>query len=327
MYILALDTGKTKTVAVLVDGNLDVRGYSVTGPADIILDKDIVLNNIRDAVVSCVKKAGMDLGEVDLIVISWAGLDTRSDFEIARSYAREIGLPAEKTYIIHDAVSALYAVTWGRPGIAVIAGTGAIAYGINREGRTTRSSGWGWFIGDEGSGSWISLQALNAASRAYDGRGEYTSLVERIADFFGVDDLLDIISIIYHRRLFNDISAIAKIATIVDEEAARGDKVSREIMEVAGKELALSAYSVAKRLGMENEEIIVGGVGSVFKSRFVRESFEKHLRQLLPSAVIKEPIIGYQAILGSIIYALRRLGYRVEEEIVNKIVGSIKETT
>lgn len=40
--------------------------------------------------------------------------------------------------------------------------------------------GWGWLIGDEGSASWIALQVLNAASRAYDGRGPKTTLVEKI---------------------------------------------------------------------------------------------------------------------------------------------------
>jgi len=42
---------------------------------------------------------------------------------------------------------------------------------MDRFGRVAGSSGWGWLVGDEESTSWIALQALNVASRVYDGRG------------------------------------------------------------------------------------------------------------------------------------------------------------
>ncbi|RLE57771.1 MAG: hypothetical protein DRJ40_00710 [Thermoprotei archaeon] len=324
MYMLAIDTGKTKTIAVLLDDTLNVLSYGIAGPADITLGRELIIRNLSDAINSCLKGVGLSLRELDLIVISWAGLDTKADYKLAENYARELGLSPDKTSIIHDAISAFYTVTWGNPGIAVIAGTGAIAYGMNKRGETARSSGWGWLFGDEGSSSWIALQALNAASRAYDERGEETSLVDRLKEYFGVKDLLDIIPIIYQNKLYDDISAIARIAVIVDEEAQKGDRVARRILERAGYELALSAYSVAKKLGMEGDrDIIVGGVGSVYRSRIVRASFEENVRRFLPYAMIKEPITGYKAVLGSIIYGLRLKGYSIDQEVVDKVSSGI----
>jgi N-acetylglucosamine kinase-like BadF-type ATPase len=84
-------------------------------------------------------------------------------------------------------------------------------------GRVAGSSGWGWLVGDEESTSWIALQALNIMSRAYDGRGPKTILIERIKQLFGVEDLLDIVTIIYR----TDISKVALLAIIVDEEAEK----------------------------------------------------------------------------------------------------------
>ncbi len=325
MYILAVDTGKTKTIAVLLNDSLNIIDYSTSGPADITLNKDNVLKNLSNAITKCLENKQLSFKSLDLIVISWAGLDTDADYQLARKYIEELGLPLEKTHIIHDAVSALYTITWGSPGIAVIAGTGAIAYGMNKKGETARSSGWGWFIGDEGSSSWIALRALNAASRAYDGRGEETSLVERIKEFFKVNDLLEIIPVIYQNKLFNDISIIAKIAVIVNEEAEKGDIVSKRILEEAGRELALAAYSVARKLDMVEERIIVGGVGSVYKSRIVRITFKEYIKKYLSKAIIKEPITGYQAVLGSIIYALRILGYRIDQAMIDKLTDNINK--
>jgi len=324
MRFVALDMGKTKTVAMMFDEGLNVLCSVLSGPGDITLDKEVVEANIRRAIDSCLRVSGLDLDGVDFIVFSWAGLDTRRDFELAWSYVGELGYPISKVVIEHDAVTAFYAVTWGEPGVAVIAGTGAIAFGMDGRGRRARSSGWGWLVGDEGSASWIALQALNAASRAYDGRGPKTTLVERIKQFFNVEDLLDIVTIIYRTDLI-DISKIALLAKIVDEEAEKGDEIARSIMVKAGEELALATYNVAQKLDMLNESIIVGGVGSVFNSRIVRKIFEEKIRELMPKAILKEPIIGYKAILGPIIIALRRLGLSVDKNVVESIIRRIEE--
>jgi N-acetylglucosamine kinase-like BadF-type ATPase len=325
MKFIALDTGKTKTIAMMFDSNLDILCSVLAGPVDITLSRETILTNITKAVDTCLKISKLGLDKVDLIVFSWAGLDTKKDFELAWSYIKELGYPLNKVVIEHDAVAAFYAVTWGEPGIAVIAGTGAIAFGMDRRGRRARSSGWGWLVGDEGSASWIALQALNAASRAYDGRGPKTTLVERIKQFFNVEDLLDIVTIIYRTDL-TDISKIALLAKIVDEEAEKGDEIARSIMVKAGEELALATYNVAQKLDMLNESIIVGGVGSVFNSRIVRKIFEEKIRELMPKAILKEPIIGYKAILGPIIIALRRLGLSVDKNVVENIIRRIEET-
>ena len=324
MKFIALDTGKTKTIAMMFDSNLDILCSVLAGPVDITLSRETILTNITKAVDTCLKISKLGLDKVDLIVFSWAGLDTKKDFELAWSYIKELGYPLNKVVIEHDAVAAFYAVTWGEPGIAVIAGTGAIAFGMDRRGRRARSSGWGWLIGDEGSASWIALQALNAASRAYDGRGPKTTLVERIKQFFNVEDLLDIVTIIYRIDL-TDISKIALLAKIVDEEAEKDDEIARGIMVKAGEELALATYNVAQKLDMLNESIIVGGVGSVFNSRIVRKIFEEKIRELMPKAILKEPIIGYKAILGPIIIALKRLGLGVDKNVVENIIRRIEE--
>ncbi|RLG75397.1 MAG: hypothetical protein DRO12_05550, partial [Thermoprotei archaeon] len=112
MKLLAVDTGKTKTFAVVVSDSLEVAGSRVAGPADVSLEREVVLKNLKSSVEGALRDAGIGLDDVDLIVISWAGLDTRPDHELARRYAEEVGLPMSKVVIEHDAVTAFYAVTW-----------------------------------------------------------------------------------------------------------------------------------------------------------------------------------------------------------------------
>ena len=122
-----------------------------------------------------------------------------------------------------------------------------------------------------------------------------------------------------------DISKIAGVAALVDEEAERGDAVARRIMERAAEELVDTVYSLARRLGMVEDPGIVGGAGSVFRSRIVRGRFEEGVKKLLPRAQLREPLIGFRAIVGALIIGLRRLGVAVDERIVDKLERSVEE--
>ena len=319
-----MDIGKTKTFAIIIDEAGQVYAKAVTGPSGMWLKEETIVKNVSEAIRECLSKGNLSLDELDLISISWADLDTKADWENAWRIAEKLGLRKEKTIIEHDAVAAYYAVTWGKPGIAMIAGTGSIGFGINKRGERARSGGWGWIIGDEGSAYWIAIKALNAVSRAYDGRGEKTILSKKLKEHFSIDNELEILTKIY-KEMGGEVKEIAKIAKIVDEAANEGDIIARRIMEEAGKELALCVLSIAKRLNMEKDKIIVGGIGGVYKSKHVRRVFHKLLEENLPNAEIREPLTGYTPILGPIIIAFKKLNIPLSEEKVESILASLSE--
>jgi N-acetylglucosamine kinase-like BadF-type ATPase len=322
MFILALDMGKTKTFATIVDDEGQVYGKAVSGPSGMWLEKDVAIENMKEAIDHCLKNSKIPFSKINLISISWADLDTKKDWENAWKIIEELNLNKDKVLIEHDVVAAYYAVTWGEPGIVVIGGTGSIAFGKNSRGEKMKSSGWGWLIGDEGSAYWIAIKALNAVSRAYDGRGEQTLLTKKFKEYFKVEDEI-YISVKVHKELKGSLTEVAKLAKIVDEVASEGDKVAKSIMEEAGRELALDAIAVAKKLNMMNEKIVIGEIGSVFKSKTVTEVYKKALKENLPSAVIKEPIIGYMSIIGPIIIAYKKLNIEITEEKINNVMLNV----
>ena len=92
-----------------------------------------------------------------------------------RGIMRRIGYKSPML-IVNDALVALTAGAGDGPGIVVICGTGSICYGRNDAAEAARSGGWGYILGDEGSGYWIGRGALAAVVRHADGRGPATSL-------------------------------------------------------------------------------------------------------------------------------------------------------
>jgi N-acetylglucosamine kinase-like BadF-type ATPase len=325
MIIMALDSGKTRTSAVAIDEGFNVLCRAEGRGGGLIYSNDVIKDALVTTINRCLRSMGVSADSVDLIVVSWADLDTEAYWVkasgIIGEVAGELGLPGNRLMFDHDAIAAYYAITLGEPGVAVIAGTGAIALGMNRRGERARSSGWGWLIGDEGSAGWIALRALNAASRAYDGRGPWTSLVNRLASYFGVSNLLNILDKVYSEP--PEIDKIAELARLVSEEAERGDEVSVSILREAGRELALDAVSVAERLGMVSDSIVVGGVGSVFNSRIVWETFKEAVESRLTKATVRGPLTGQYSILGPLVMGLMKMGIRLTQREASELLARL----
>ena len=94
--------------------------------------------------------------------------------------------------VVGDMETALVAAFEDGPGVIVIAGTGSIAYGRDKQGRTLRAGGWGFAIGDEGSAHWIGREAVSAVLRASDRGGESPSLAAALCKAWGVGTLIDL---------------------------------------------------------------------------------------------------------------------------------------
>ena len=70
----------------------------------------------------------------------------------------------------------------------VIAGTGSNVTGRCADGSTVGAGGWGPVLGDEGSGTWIGLEAIEPALRARD-RGVETCMLREIQKAWRLEDL------------------------------------------------------------------------------------------------------------------------------------------
>ena len=321
MHVLLLEGGKTKTLALLINGEGEIKGYSIGGSSGwTTIGFNNAIKNIRFTIKNVLKKSGISSYSIDAAFLGLSDLDTENSRAKFREAIPLMNLREHtKVYIVPDYVVAYYAVTLGKPGVSVIAGTGAIAFGRNSLGREARAGGYGWFGNDEGSAIWIALKALEAAFKSYDGRGPKTKLEEKVMSFFGLKSMVDIIDKLY-TMIKEDIGEVAKLAKIVDN-VAKEDEVAKEIMSLAGKELALMVKAVYDKIRVPGENYIIGGVGSVFSSKIVHSSFTETIRKTIPKAVIVEPLIFYKPIKGLLSLAVKELN--LNEDIVDKVLNDL----
>jgi N-acetylglucosamine kinase-like BadF-type ATPase len=180
-------------------------------------------------------------------------------------------IPSERMIVTDDALIALSGATAGQPGLIAIAGTGSIAFGRNSSGKTARAGGWGYMFGDEGSGFYITRQALRAALRSEEGWGHATSLRSVLLHATGAPDINQLL----HRLYTSEFPRprIAALAKLVDETAENSDATAQNILNEAAQQLAILVAAVRGQLFQPGEAARVSFAGGVFRSRILLERF------------------------------------------------------
>ena len=149
-------------------------------------------------------------------------------------------------------------------GIVLISGTGSICMGRTggREDSTVRAGGWGYRLGDPGSGYHLGIRAIEAATHHYDGMPPFGSgrLYEHVMDHFGLTDLTGLSDILYpeHRGALVQ-ERVAALAGGVIEAAYDGDSVAEALVGDAVDALAGYVQAVHGRLAMDRAEIGLSG--------------------------------------------------------------------
>ena len=86
-----------------------------------------------------------------------------------------------------DSFTMLLGAHAGKPGAIVAAGTGSIGEVMRPDGSRFSVGGWGFPVGDEGSGAWLGLRAVRLAQCAMDGRINAGTLVRHVWATCGAD--------------------------------------------------------------------------------------------------------------------------------------------
>jgi N-acetylglucosamine kinase-like BadF-type ATPase len=261
MFVLGIDAGGTKTVCLLADADGRVRA-SARGPGANLqvlgeLEVEKVLHEVMESVLAD------ETTPPRAICLGIAGVDRPHDNAIIRGIMRRIGHKAP-VLVVNDALAALVAGAGDQgPGIVLIAGTGSICYGRSQAGQAARAGGWGYLLGDEGSGWWIGQRTLSAIMRASDGRGPATLLTERVLAHLELAETSDLIQEVYYRDTRRH--AVAGLSGVVQRAADDGDVVARQLLEASADELALAVRSVATRLEMRGQQFPLVLSGSLFR--------------------------------------------------------------
>src|SRR3990170_5106094 len=175
--LIGADVGGTKTTVAVAEGDkilgrADGPGAAVR-PGRALVSATTITEVVRRALAAAGRLNG------DVLVVGAAGAGRDPEREELRKALRGENL-ATSVVVTTDIEIALAAAFSDGPGIVVSAGTGSVAVGRDQAGKQHRIGGYGWQMGDEGSGYAIGRAALGAVSRAVDARSPKTALSERV---------------------------------------------------------------------------------------------------------------------------------------------------
>ncbi|HYT67801.1 MAG TPA: BadF/BadG/BcrA/BcrD ATPase family protein [Vicinamibacterales bacterium] len=307
MHVLGIDAGGTKTVCQLADDTGQVLAEARRGGANLQAAGELEVEKVLHEVME------EAIGDRDVhpaaICLGIAGVDRPDDARVVRGIMKRIGYKA-KVLVVNDALVALEAGAPDEPGVVLIAGTGSIAYGRNEHNQAARVGGWGYMLGDEGSGYWIGRAALRAVLREADRRGPATQLTGLLLNYYGVPRAQDLIAQVYHGTLRP--SAIAALAQCVQAAFSDGDQVAIGILRGAVDQLESAALSVARRLELIGSDFPFVLSGGIFRAvPWLEEELARRLPLASPRA--RTILLNEEPASGAVRLALieARGGYKV----------------
>jgi glucosamine kinase len=186
-YVIGIDGGGTGTRARLTSSRGEVLGNAEAGPSALGQSIEAAWANIQKAIGGALHSAGLAVpppGECAL-GLGLSGANVRTRYDALLRIANPLANPFGRIALDTDAYTTLLGAHGGRPGAVVAAGTGSVGEALRRDGTRVSVGGWGFPVGDEGSGAWLGLQAIRRAHHALDGRASSGPLVQAIRSVAG----------------------------------------------------------------------------------------------------------------------------------------------
>lgn len=258
MSVLAVDIGKTGARAAVVGGSwpqeerIRVPGCSgLAAPAG-----DVAALGIVREIWVRFEARGADLREVTGTAVGVAGFASAPG--TARALVRGLAdwRPGLRHVLAGDATTSHAGALAGRPGVVLAVGTGAVALAVRADGRSAVVDGWGFVLGDDGSGYAVGRAGLVAALRQADGRGGSPELLERAVRVWG--PVWSLPQLLHARP--NLASAVAAFAPEVAAAAAAGDEVAHRIWADAARALVATAAAAAAQADPGAPVALTGGL-------------------------------------------------------------------
>lgn len=293
-FLVGLDIGGSHTRGVLFRGDSPVR-EARSGSANVQnVSRERAAQSLREIFARLEPPPGTT------VLAGAGGVDTPHDAAALTQLIRSVAEaaagagPASETPVIavHD-TRLILAAGGHTEGIAVIAGTGSVAWGVNASGHGTRAGGWGYLLGDEGSGYWLGREAVRHVLRDAQHRGasdetpaEDDRFARAVLGHAGVDTPTELIAAFHDRPDRTHWAGLAR--TVI--ELAPHDDAARELVSAAAAHLAELIITVARNLGEPLPVVMGGGLATTSVGVELRERLGDH--GLRVTLLDREPVLG-----------------------------------
>lgn len=302
---LGVDGGGTKTSYFLEN---DGKKYEVIGKTLHLkqISRDEFLKRFSFAVESLCEKAKIGVEDITYSFIALPGFGQFPEDEGFIMENIRKTLKTDDFSVDNDCVNGWAGSLNAKPGINLVLGTGSIAFGIDEKGNKMSCGGWGYFVGDEGSGYYIGKQIINIFSKMSDGRYEKTLIYEKVKELMQLKDDYDIIT----KSVNMSRDEVASLSVILGDAIKCNDKYAMELLNDLTDEASLIINTLADKMYFE-DVIKVSYSGGVFKLgnilvKSIQDKLNKNITIVSPFAGPNEGAL----ILAKKIYKYGDNGYK-----------------
>ncbi len=286
---LGIVGGGSKTRALLADRAGVVRGVCTAGSSNYqSVGWEASTNALQTAIDAVLSYTGAD-DTVAAACFGLAGVDRPADQALYTAWVTRQAF-APRFTIVNDAELVLAAGTPTGWGVALICGTGSICYGRAPDGRTARAGGWGYLLGDEGSGYDIGVQALRLATQTADGRANAHAVLSAVLEHWQLAEPDALIGYVYRPETTR--ATVATLGGRIAALAALGDSDAIGIMDRAALELGRLVAAVVRQLDLTQPPVAFGG-GVVVANAGLQRGIAAHAGVSLgPLCAVDDPARG-----------------------------------
>jgi glucosamine kinase len=246
--VIGVDIGGSKTHGIRsVDGRQVAE--AVAGSANVAAVGPAAAGRQLDALF-----AQLGSGGVDAVCAGAAGADGVESVGVVTRLISD-RVPGARVSVVHDARLVLAAEGLDA-GVALIAGTGSVAWGRRADGTNARAGGWGHLLGDEGSGYRVALDAVRHALDRMDTGAPVDALTTALLVGCGLgtrDELIDFVYLRQDRRYWADRARL--VAALAEQD----DPAAARVVATAADALATLARRVLDRLDLPGPVVLGGG--------------------------------------------------------------------
>ena len=277
--VIGVDIGGSKTHGVrCVDGVAVTE--AIAGSANIASVGRAEASRQLDGLL-----AQLGTADVEAVCAGAAGADgAESIATLERLFAER--MPGARVAIVHDA-RLILAAAGQETGVALISGTGSVAWGVRPDGTDARAGGWGHLLGDEGSGYRVAVEAVRHALDRMDAGAPVDPLTATLLTQCGLSATEQLVDHFYSTQ---DRRYWAQRAPALLALAANGDPAAAMLLAGAADALAALAVRVLDRLGIPGP-VVLGG-GFAVHQPVLQQAVRDRLPDTEVQVLTEEPVIG-----------------------------------
>jgi N-acetylglucosamine kinase-like BadF-type ATPase len=318
-FVVGVDGGSTKTIALAADANGRILGAGRSGNCNwYTVGKAGATSAVSEAVHMALEEGGLVPEQISFAFYSITGADWPEDQPMLAELLGTLGL-SQRLAAQNDVFAALRSGTADPYGVVICAGTGTNTAVVAPDGR---KHVYGFWVDYGGAGS-LARDAIRAVLRAADGRGQPTALTERLLAHFGVLDPEALLRSLV-RRAINQ-ATILTVCPLVFEAATDDDPVASALIVHMAHELALYATAGIRRLDMTGLSFDVVLSGSLFKGRgsLLIDTIREDVLKAAPGARVVRP--RFEAAVGAVILALEALDVPIDDAMLQHLAETQPE--